>query len=56
VAWRLGLLISFFGLWEFLAKSHIVDPMLTSYLSALWPTFVSLLKGNLQQASILTHA
>jgi NitT/TauT family transport system permease protein len=56
VAWRLGLLIMCLGLWELLAKSHIVNPMLTSYPSALWPTFVSLLKGNLQQASILTHA
>src|SRR5215510_9940636 len=34
----------------------IVNPVLTSYPSALWPTFVELLKATPQQASILTHA
>ena len=29
--------------------------MLTSYPSALWPTFLELLKSTPQQASILTH-
>lgn len=37
------LLVMFFVLWEFAARSHLVNPMLTSYPSALWPTFVSLL-------------
>lgn len=48
---RLALLVAFFGLWEILAKTKVVNPMLTSYPSALWPTFVDLLlHGNL-----LTH-
>lgn len=55
LAGRLGLLISFLVLWEVLSKTHVVNPMLTSYPSALWPTFVSLLKGTSQQASILAH-
>jgi NitT/TauT family transport system permease protein len=32
-----------------------VNPLLTSYPSALWPTFVSLLKDTPQQPGILTH-
>lgn len=51
LASRLLLLAAFFGLWEILAKTKVVNPMLTSYPSALWPTFVELLhNGNL-----LTH-
>jgi len=51
LASRLLLLAAFFGLWEILAKTKVVNPMLTSYPSALWPTFVDLLhNGNL-----LTH-
>ncbi len=51
LACRLLLLVAFFGLWEILAKTKMVNPMLTSYPSALWPTFVDLLlHGNL-----LTH-
>lgn len=42
------LLLVFLALWEFLARSHVVNPMLTSYPSALWPTFLDLLRnGNL---------
>ncbi|MGO4396423.1 ABC transporter permease [Variovorax sp. M-6] len=48
LASRLLLLVAFFGLWELLAKTKVVNPMLTSYPSALWPTFVDLLlQGNL---------
>lgn len=48
LASRLLLLAAFFGLWELLAKTKVVNPMLTSYPSALWPTFVDLLlHGNL---------
>ncbi|WP_230559057.1 ABC transporter permease [Variovorax paradoxus] len=51
LASRLLLLAAFFSLWEILAKTKVVNPMLTSYPSALWPTFVDLLhNGNL-----LTH-
>jgi NitT/TauT family transport system permease protein len=45
---RIALLVAFLVLWEVLAKTHVVNPMLTSYPSALWPTFLELLdKGNL---------
>jgi NitT/TauT family transport system permease protein len=44
VASQIGLLLIFFGLWELLPRMHIVNPMLTSYPSALWPTFLELLK------------
>ncbi|MDM0108190.1 ABC transporter permease [Variovorax sp. J22R24] len=43
---RLLLLVAFFGLWELLAKTRVVNPMLTSYPSALWPTFVDLLQNG----------
>ena len=50
VACRLLLLVAFFGLWEWLARARIVNPMLTSYPSALWPTFLDLAQnGKLAQ-------
>jgi NitT/TauT family transport system permease protein len=52
---QLLLLLLFLLLWEVLPKALIVNPVLTSYPSALWPTFVELLKSTPQQASILTH-
>jgi NitT/TauT family transport system permease protein len=52
---QLAILLVFLVLWEVLPKAHIVNPMLTSYPSALWPTFLSLLKDTPQMASILTH-
>ncbi len=52
---QLAVLIVFLVLWEVLPKALIVNPVLTSYPSALWPTFVELLKSTPQQASILTH-
>ena len=52
---QLGLLVVFFVAWEVLPKAHVINPLLTSYPSALWPTFVELLKTTPQQASILTH-
>ena len=33
----------------------IINPLFTSYPSALWPTFLELLKATPQQASILAH-
>jgi NitT/TauT family transport system permease protein len=33
-----------------------VNPLFTSYPSAIWPTFIELLKESPQQASILGHA
>jgi NitT/TauT family transport system permease protein len=52
---QLAILVVFLVLWEVLPKAHIVNPVLTSYPSALWPTFVELLKTTPQQASILSH-
>ena len=52
---QLLVLLVFLVLWEVLPRAHLVNPLLTSYPSALWPTFVQLLKDTPQQASILTH-
>jgi NitT/TauT family transport system permease protein len=46
LASRLLLLVLFFGLWELLAKTKVVNPMLTSYPSALWPTFLDLAQNG----------
>jgi NitT/TauT family transport system permease protein len=46
LASRLLLLVLFFGLWELLAKTKMVNPMLTSYPSALWPTFLDLAQNG----------
>jgi NitT/TauT family transport system permease protein len=54
-ATQIGLLVIFLILWEVLPRAHIINPVLTSYPSALWPTFLELLKTTPQQASILTH-
>jgi len=54
-ALRLAILLVFLVLWEALPKAQIVNPLLTSYPSALWPTFLQLLKATPQQASILAH-
>ena len=52
---QLALLLVFLVLWELLPRAQIVNPLFTSYPSALWPTFLDLLKATPQQASILTH-
>jgi NitT/TauT family transport system permease protein len=52
---QLAILVVFLVLWEVLPKALIVNPVLTSYPSALWPTFLDLLKSTPQQASILAH-
>jgi NitT/TauT family transport system permease protein len=39
----LGLLLA---LWEVLARTQVVNPMMTSYPSALWPTFLDLLRNG----------
>lgn len=45
------LFVLFFAVWEILARTHIVNPLLTSYPSALWPTFLDLLNNN----NLLAH-
>jgi NitT/TauT family transport system permease protein len=52
---QVAILLAFLVLWEVLPKAHIVNPLLTSYPSALWPTFVELLQETPRQAGILTH-
>ena len=49
--------VVFLAVWELAARSHWVNPMLTSYPSAVWPTFLELLKpGDLnQQGNIIHH-
>ena len=52
-----ALLLASLGLWEYLARAQIVNPMLTSYPSALWPTFLDLLRnGNLLMHTWTTFA
>ncbi|MBK6006066.1 ABC transporter permease [Ramlibacter ginsenosidimutans] len=45
-ATRLLLLAVFLAVWEVLARTHLVNPMLTSYPSALWPAFLDLLRNG----------
>jgi NitT/TauT family transport system permease protein len=52
---QVALLVAFLILWEVLPRMQLVNPMLTSYPSALWPTFVELLADGPQQPSILKH-
>jgi NitT/TauT family transport system permease protein len=42
-------------LWEILPRAQIVNPLFTSSPSAIWPTFLDLLKTTPQQASVLAH-
>lgn len=43
---RILLLVVFLVLWEVLARTHIVNPMLTSYPSAVWPTLIDLFNNG----------
>jgi len=54
-AMQLVLLILFLILWEVLPREQIVNPLFTSYPSAIWPTFLSMLKATPQQPSIQAH-
>jgi NitT/TauT family transport system permease protein len=53
---QLAVLAALLVLWEILPKAQIVNPLFTSYPSALWPTFLDLLKDTPQQPGILTHS
>ncbi|MEO7402313.1 MAG: ABC transporter permease [Burkholderiales bacterium] len=53
---QVALLVLFLIAWEIVPRMHWVNPLLTSYPSALWPTFVELLKETPQSPSILQHA
>lgn len=52
---QIAILLVFLVLWEVLPREQIVNPLFTSYPSAIWPTFLDLLKTTPQQASILIH-
>jgi NitT/TauT family transport system permease protein len=52
---QLAILAVFLVLWEILPRAQIVNPLFTSYPSAIWPTFLQMLKSTPQQASILIH-
>ncbi|HEY4373727.1 MAG TPA: ABC transporter permease [Burkholderiales bacterium] len=43
LAIQVALVVLVLALWEWLPRAHLVNPLLTSYPSALWPTFVDLL-------------
>lgn len=41
---RIGVLVAFLAVWEILARTQVINPMLTSYPSAVLPTLVELFK------------
>ena len=45
----------FLVLWEVLPRAQLINPLFTSYPSAIWPTFLDMLKATPQQPSILAH-
>ena len=53
---QVAILIVFLVLWEILPRAHLINPLFTSYPSAIWPTFLDMLKDTPQQPGILTHA
>jgi len=52
---QLAILVVCLVLWEVLPRLQIINPLFTSYPSAIWPTFLSMLKTTPQQPSILLH-
>jgi NitT/TauT family transport system permease protein len=52
---QFALLAAFLMLWELLPRMQVINPLFTSYPSAIWPTFLELLKTTPQQPSILAH-
>jgi len=52
---QLALLLLVLLLWEFLPRAQLVNPLFTSYPSAIWPTFLDMLKTTPQQASVIAH-
>jgi len=45
-ATRLAVLLVVLALWEVLARTQVLNPLLTSYPSAIWPTFLDLLHNG----------
>src|SRR4029079_9516834 len=52
---QIAILIVFLVLWEILPRAHLINPLFTSYPSAIWPTFLDMLKETPQQPGILIH-
>jgi NitT/TauT family transport system permease protein len=52
---QLAILVVFLVLWEILPRAQLINPLFTSYPSAIWPTFVSMLHATAQQPSIVEH-
>src|SRR5258705_717479 len=52
---QLALLLLFLVLWEGLPRAHVVNPLFTSYPSALWPPCLELLNRTPRQRRILPH-
>jgi len=52
---QFALLAAFLVLWEVAPRAQLINPLFTSYPSAIWPTFVELLKATPQQPSIVAH-
>jgi len=52
---QLAILVVCLVLWEVLPREQIINPLFTSYPSAIWPTFLEMLQATPQQPSILTH-
>jgi NitT/TauT family transport system permease protein len=52
---QLALLAVVLVLWEILPRAQLVNPLFTSYPSAIWPTFLDMLKTTPQQPSVLLH-
>ena len=52
---RVGVLVAFLAVWEILARTQLINPMLTSYPSAVLPTLVELFKtGDLMGHTWIT--
>jgi NitT/TauT family transport system permease protein len=41
---QIALIVAFFALWEIAPRAHWVNPLLTSYPSAIWPVLVDMAK------------
>jgi NitT/TauT family transport system permease protein len=52
---QFAILLICLALWEVLPREQIINPLFASYPSAIWPTFLDLLKTTPQQASIVAH-
>ncbi len=52
---QFGLLALFLVLWEVLPRAQIINPLFTSYPSALWPTLLELIPSTPQRPGLLTH-